>query len=97
MAKVFFKGLNELRCVAALTVVFHHIELFKYRDSKPSLFSTSLEYLIAHIGKNGVYLFFVLSGFLITYLLLQEKQKNKTINLLKFYLQIPLFVGHIII
>ncbi|MES2417273.1 MAG: acyltransferase [Bacteroidota bacterium] len=85
MAKIFFKGLNELRAIAALAVVFHHIELFKSKDFKASLFSTPLEYFTAHIGKNGVYLFFVLSGFLITYLLLQEKNNFKTINLLKFY------------
>ena len=36
-------------------------------------------------GHYGVVLFFVLSGFLITYLLLDEKKINSTINIKKFY------------
>jgi peptidoglycan/LPS O-acetylase OafA/YrhL len=84
--KVFFKGLNELRAIAAIAVIFHHIELFKNRDKLPSLFDTPLAYFITYLGKNGVYLFFVLSGFLITYLLLSEKFNGK-INLKKFYLR----------
>jgi peptidoglycan/LPS O-acetylase OafA/YrhL len=37
------------------------------------------------IGQQGVAIFFVLSGFLITSKLLQEKQRNGTINLRSFY------------
>jgi len=85
--QIFFKGLNELRAIAALAVVAHHIELFKFRDSQASMFSTFFEFFISHVGKNGVYLFFVLSGFLITYLLLQEKKNNETISIKKFYLR----------
>jgi peptidoglycan/LPS O-acetylase OafA/YrhL len=85
---IFFGGLNELRAIAALSVILHHIELFKHRDKIESLFDSEYTlYWIEHLGKNGVYLFFVLSGFLITYLLLSEKEKNSTINLKKFYLR----------
>lgn len=87
MGKVFFKGLNELRAIAAFAVIFHHIELFKSRDAFPSIYATKLNYFIDCLGKNGVYLFFVLSGFLITYLLISEKTKNLSINLPKFYLR----------
>lgn len=38
-------------------------------------------------GDYGVTIFFVLSGFLITYLLLSEKQKTSTINIPKFYVR----------
>lgn len=86
--KIFFNGLNELRAFAALSVIFYHIELFKNRDHIGSLFDISFfSYFIGRLGKNGVYLFFVLSGFLITYLLLKEKEKYKTILFKKFYLR----------
>lgn len=81
-----FNGLNELRALAALSVIFHHIELFKFRGHIPSLYIYA-EYFISHLGKNAVYLFFVLSGFLITYLLFLEKSEFKTIFLRKFYLR----------
>ena len=43
--------------------------------------------LIAYSSALGVVFFFVLSGFLITYLLLQEKVQNKSIQIGKFYLR----------
>ena len=86
--KIFFCGLNELRALAALAVIFHHIELFKARDGFPSLLGFKhFCYFISYLGKNGVYLFFVLSGFLITFLLLEEKEKNHTVMLKKFFLR----------
>ena len=39
------------------------------------------------IGKLGVVLFFVLSGFLISYLLFKEKEVTKTISIKKFYMR----------
>jgi peptidoglycan/LPS O-acetylase OafA/YrhL len=43
--------------------------------------------LIFELGSLGVIFFFVLSGFLITYLLLQEKKVTQTIAVKKFYLR----------
>jgi peptidoglycan/LPS O-acetylase OafA/YrhL len=82
----FLNGLNELRAIAALLVVLHHVELNNTINSFYSKFSF-LNYFIGNIGKNGVFLFFVLSGFLISYLLLLEKEKNQTIQLKKFFLR----------
>ena len=61
-SKLFFHGLNELRAIAALAVVFHHIELYKQLMNLNSLFDVSMvKWFIENLGKNGVYLFFVLS------------------------------------
>ena len=82
---VYFPNLNGLRFIAALLVIIHHIEQLK------SIFSID-NYLgtvpfIHIIGKLGVILFFVLSGFLITYLLLTEEEKTKTIGVRDFYIR----------
>ncbi len=86
--KIYFNGLDGLRAIAAFAVVFHHIEFYKYRDGITSLFDFRyLRFFIFHLGENGVFLFFVLSGFLITYLLFDEKDWYKDISLKKFYLR----------
>ena len=43
--------------------------------------------VIFNLGGLGVFFFFVLSGFLITYLLLAEKEYTKTISVKEFYLR----------
>jgi peptidoglycan/LPS O-acetylase OafA/YrhL len=84
--KIYFEGLNELRAFAALAVIYHHVEQNNYFNPIKSHF-TFLNYFTGNLGKNGVFLFFVLSGFLITYLLLQEKAKYNTVFLKKFFLR----------
>jgi peptidoglycan/LPS O-acetylase OafA/YrhL len=87
MKKVYFKGLTELRAIAAILVLFHHLELYKYRDGDWSLFDTFLADFIRQLGENGVNLFFVLSGFLITFLLLSERDFLGKINIKNFYIR----------
>jgi peptidoglycan/LPS O-acetylase OafA/YrhL len=81
---VFFPGINGLRFMAALAVIITHIELLKgvfgYNNAWENPF-------IFYLGGLGVYFFFVLSGFLITYLLLEEKKKFDTIKIKEFYLR----------
>lgn len=77
-------NLDTLRFIAASLVIIHHIELYKNSFSVKNYFHIPF---FASIGKLGVVLFFVLSGFLITTLLLQEKEKNGTISFKKFYLR----------
>ena len=75
------KGLDSLRAIAALIVVINHIELIK-RSNKIDDFGNFLP--SAHIA---VILFFVISGFLITFLLVKEWDLNKRISFKKFYLR----------
>ena len=79
----FFGGLNALRFFAAFLVVMHHSETIR---AKNNLFNLDWLSLFKN-GGNAVSFFFVLSGFLITYLLLKEKRKTGTINVKQFYLR----------
>jgi peptidoglycan/LPS O-acetylase OafA/YrhL len=81
--KIHFPGLNGLRFTAALLVIIDHTELFKSYLGLPTLWETSYS---AYLGAFGVSIFFVLSGFLITYLLLEE-QKEGPIQIKHFYLR----------
>ena len=76
-----FKGLNALRFFAAFLVLMHHSETIKNNNG-----ITNFEWLgLFRNGSNAVTFFFVLSGFLITYLLLKESEKTNTIDIKKFY------------
>jgi peptidoglycan/LPS O-acetylase OafA/YrhL len=83
MKKIQFPGLNGVRFVAALLVIVDHTELFKSYLGFPTLWANSYS---AYLGAFGVSIFFVLSGFLITYLLLEE-QKIAPIQIKHFYLR----------
>lgn len=82
--RIFFPGINGLRFIAALAVIITHIELLKGVFSMPSFWKNPIVY---NLGGLGVYFFFVLSGFLITYLLLAEKEKFNTVKIKEFYLR----------
>ncbi len=92
---IYFPGLNGLRAIAALSVVISHsFQGQKYFGLPPS---TALP-----VGEYAVTMFFTLSGFLITYLLLVERKESQKINILNFYrrrmLRIwPLYFGYILI
>lgn len=81
--RVYFEGLDSLRAIGALSVLFGHIELSKKTAGINNLMDWSFYKNTS--GHLGVILFFVLSGFLITYLLLKEKEKHNDIYILKFY------------
>ncbi len=81
-SKVYFPGLDALRFFAAFSVIIGHVELLKEQLGLPN--SSSL-FLRINFGGLGVYFFFVLSGFLITYLLFEELERTNTIALKKFY------------
>lgn len=81
---VYFPNLNGLRFVAALLVIIHHIEQIKSIYGIENNWGSGL---IQILGEQGVSLFFVLSGFLITYLLLEEEKQTGTIRLKDFYVR----------
>lgn len=65
-------------------MVITHIEMLKSFDGIKNYWKDPLFF---NLGGLGVYFFFVLSGFLITYLLLVEKEKYKTISIKQFYVR----------
>jgi peptidoglycan/LPS O-acetylase OafA/YrhL len=67
-----FPGLDGLRAIAATMVIFYHF-------GGPNWTFLS--------GWVGVYIFFVLSGFLITTLLLREQDRTGRISLSNFYIR----------
>ena len=88
---VQFAGLDVLRCCAALAIVFYHATLGYTALPKAAL-------LLLHNLPVGVDFFFIISGFLITYLLLVEKSQRGAISLPRFYLRrslriFPLYFG----
>ena len=83
--KIYFPNLNGLRFIAAFLVIIQHIEQFKSIFNIKNYFGKFRFVLV--IGELGVILFFVLSGFLITYLLLMEEHSFKKISIRKFYLR----------
>jgi peptidoglycan/LPS O-acetylase OafA/YrhL len=79
----WFPGLNGLRFLAAATVVLMHIHNNMGISGLPQLPA----WPILFKGLYAVSFFFVLSGFLITWLLLQEQQRSHRISIKKFYLR----------
>ncbi|MEK7396467.1 MAG: acyltransferase, partial [Candidatus Poribacteria bacterium] len=80
----YIPGFDGVRFIAASAVVVHHIEQSKDILGFKSLW---LSPVIKSLGHQGVNLFFVLSGFLITYILLIEHSELRRISIKKFYLR----------
>jgi peptidoglycan/LPS O-acetylase OafA/YrhL len=82
-AKVQFKGLNSLRFFAALFVVIGHIPLDQASLGLPHPSYGALFFR----GARAVSFFFTLSGFLITYLLLEERLRTGDVDVRSFYMR----------
>ncbi len=85
--KIFFPNLDGLRFFCFISVFLYHSFATDYNDIKATKIYGWAKYIIAANGNLGVNFFFVLSGFLITYLLLVEKQKFENIKVGNFYLR----------
>ncbi|CAN5486250.1 hypothetical protein BH10BAC2_BH10BAC2_11590 [soil metagenome] len=82
----YFKGLHGLRFFAAFFVALAHAASFVNNVSGPSIYDTS-SYSFFSNGTVAVHFFFVLSGFLITNLLLNESDNTGNINIKNFYVR----------
>ncbi len=80
--KKHFPGFDSLRFFAALLVVLQHIE-----SSKAALGWGDIASNFFRNGHTAVYFFFTLSGFLITYKLLQDKSSTQGIEVSQFYIK----------
>ncbi|UKN00422.1 acyltransferase [Paracrocinitomix mangrovi] len=96
--RIFFKNLDIIRFIAAILVLIGHafgawkayFVQFRYSaEYTAELFSGNFIYLetFANNLEIGVEIFFFISGFLITYILLQERKINGKIHVGKFYLR----------
>ena len=86
--QIFFPNLDSLRFLAFLLVFLQHgfRNAFKPFDGQHYFLDRIISFFFSG-GATGVQIFFVLSGFLITYLLLNENKKAGNINLKKFYIR----------
>jgi peptidoglycan/LPS O-acetylase OafA/YrhL len=81
--RLHFRGLNSLRFFAALFVIIGHIPMNQTSAGLPHPAWGALFYR----GAPAVSFFFTLSGFLITYLLLEEHRRSGTVAVRSFYLR----------
>ena len=87
--RILFPNLNGLRFTGALTVMLFHCYTL-HREIWGDFYQSGWFQAIGKVlnkGHLGVALFFVLSGFLITYLLLDELTRNDRINVLHYFMR----------
>lgn len=85
--RIFFPNLDGLRFIAFFAVFFHHTFIVKCFSGNSNTELYNFFNAQKQNGALGVNLFFVLSGFLITYLLINEKDKYLKIRIKNFYIR----------
>jgi peptidoglycan/LPS O-acetylase OafA/YrhL len=73
-----------MRFFAAFFVIISHANISL---AKINIIPAARDWAFLNRGSDAVEFFFVLSGFLITYLLLKEREKTNTISIKQFYLR----------
>lgn len=85
--RIYFENLDGLRFLCFLSVFLFHSFHTEYAYILESKLYQLVKRDVFGNGNIGVNFFFVLSGFLITYLLIEEKRLNGQVNLRKFWLR----------
>jgi peptidoglycan/LPS O-acetylase OafA/YrhL len=85
--QVYFENLDAIRFIAAMMVFIGHAMTGAFNHLKfDNVFYLKTISLISN-GGMGVSIFCVLSGFLITYLIITETEVNGKLNVKKFYIR----------
>ena len=91
--RLYFKNLDSIRFIAALMVFLEHL-VFQEQDMEPCFSFLAKDGTVLYrffnaisSGVAGVSIFFVLSGFLITYLLITEYEVQGKITIQHFYMR----------
>src|ERR1700733_9519940 len=85
--KVFFPNLDGLRFFSFFAVFLHHCYLTLFAYLPHASKAWQIQSFLFEYGTLGVNFFFVLSGFLITYLLLKEREVTGTVHVGNFYIR----------
>ena len=85
-SKLFFPNLDGLRFFCFLIVFLYHCNLTILNRMNDGTAKEALNFIFQN-GNSGVNIFFVLSGFLITMLLIREKEVQGSVHLKNFYLR----------
>tara|TARA_B100001989_G_scaffold92681_1_gene64529 strand:+ start:174 stop:1328 length:1155 start_codon:yes stop_codon:yes gene_type:complete len=88
--------IDGLRGLAVLLVIWFHASVFLFSASEENQFYHELYYRLSLIGQTGVDLFFIISGFLITGILIDTKDVENRFR--RFYIRrslriFPLYYG----
>ncbi|GMU55470.1 MAG: hypothetical protein AMXMBFR33_46160 [Candidatus Xenobia bacterium] len=92
--------LDGIRALSVGLVVYDH--LFLKNHGVPQGLRDAAQTILPFTGTTGVCFFFVISGYLITTLLLRERDRRGSISLRKFYLRrflriFPAFYGYLLL
>ena len=85
--KIFFPNLDGLRFLCFLSVFLFHSFSTNYSNINESTTYIFIKKTLFGNGNLGVNFFFVLSGFLITFLLIKEKAFKGKINIVNFWIR----------
>jgi peptidoglycan/LPS O-acetylase OafA/YrhL len=91
------RSLDGWRAVGVSLVLISHMP---FTDGFPEKYAYQVEDILD--GELGVRIFFVLSGFLITHLLLEEARATGTISLTRFYIRrtlriLPIYITYLLV